>query len=187
MTQTRRASLLEAVTQSAVALPIGFAVAFVVGFMGLDPLVQAFTIAATMFVVSTVRGYLVRRRFERFASSIGSIDRARLERLADQAREPSEQWSAIVQTTLKNRGAHAKACLDQAREDAVTYDHFDPLTSTNWEPPPFAREPNFGTPEKDWKVADFWKEPPKHERMPIERVPTWQEMRGILKEDKHER
>lgn len=65
MTQHPRTSLIEAATQAAVGIPIGFAVTFAVGLMGLPAAVSASLITLSMFLLSTVRGYLIRRRFER--------------------------------------------------------------------------------------------------------------------------
>lgn len=66
MTQHRRTSFLEAATQAAVGLPIGFAVTFAVGLMGLPAAASASLITGLMFLASTVRGYVIRRRFERW-------------------------------------------------------------------------------------------------------------------------
>ena len=63
--QHPHASLLEAATQAAVGVPIGFAVTFAVGLMGLSAAAAAALITLSMFMLSTVRGYLIRRRFDR--------------------------------------------------------------------------------------------------------------------------
>jgi len=73
MSQTRRASLLEAATRSTIGIPTGFTVPLFVGFMGFDPFIQAFLITSTMFAAQTTTGYLLRRRFERFASSLETL------------------------------------------------------------------------------------------------------------------
>ncbi len=74
MTQTRRDSLLEAATRSAIGVPTGFTVTLFVGLADLNPFAQAFVITCTMFVAQTITGYLLRRRFERFARSLQTID-----------------------------------------------------------------------------------------------------------------
>jgi hypothetical protein len=74
MNQTRRSSLLESFTQASVGIPIGFTVSFLVGWLRLNPFLQACAIVFAMWIISTIRGYLIRRRFERFASSIHTID-----------------------------------------------------------------------------------------------------------------
>jgi hypothetical protein len=58
-------SLLEAATQAAVSLPIGFVVVFGVERMQLGPMASAATITLAMFLLSVLRGYVIRRRFER--------------------------------------------------------------------------------------------------------------------------
>jgi hypothetical protein len=65
MTQPRRTSALEAATQAAVGIPIGLAVSFGVALLGLSAAATAALITGAMFVVSTARGYLIRRGFER--------------------------------------------------------------------------------------------------------------------------
>lgn len=65
MGQPRRASVLEAATQAAVGLPIGFAVSFAVVLLGLSAAMTAALVTGLMFLVSTVRGYVIRRGFER--------------------------------------------------------------------------------------------------------------------------
>lgn len=71
--QTRRQSLLEAATQAAVGVPIGFSVVFFVGFLDLNPFWLALSTSCVMFLVSSIRGYVIRRRFERFARSIQTL------------------------------------------------------------------------------------------------------------------
>jgi hypothetical protein len=63
--QSPRTSLIEAATQSAVGLPIGLIVSFSVAMLGLSAVATAALITGSMFVVSTARGYIVRRRFDR--------------------------------------------------------------------------------------------------------------------------
>jgi hypothetical protein len=64
MTQHPRASFMEAATQAAVGVPIGFAVTFAIGLMGMSA-ASAALITLSMFVASTARGYVIRRRFDR--------------------------------------------------------------------------------------------------------------------------
>ena len=61
--QSRRTSLLEAATQSLVGLPLGFAVVTAVSLLRLSPAAAGALSAGLMFVVSTARGYVIRRRF----------------------------------------------------------------------------------------------------------------------------
>jgi hypothetical protein len=65
MTQHRRASLREAATQATVGLPVEFAVSFGIGLLGLSPAAAAALITLAMYAISILRGYLIRRRFER--------------------------------------------------------------------------------------------------------------------------
>jgi hypothetical protein len=65
MTQHPRTSLLEAATQATVSLPVGFAVSFGVSLLRLSPAVAAALITVAMYLLSILRGYWVRRRFER--------------------------------------------------------------------------------------------------------------------------
>lgn len=58
-------SLLEAATQAVTGMAIGFCVVFVVTWLRLSPATSAAVSVALMFVASIVRGYLIRRRFER--------------------------------------------------------------------------------------------------------------------------
>jgi hypothetical protein len=62
--QAPRTSLLEAATQAAVGLPIGFGVVTAVSLLGLSPAASGALSAGAMFVVSTARGFWIRRRFE---------------------------------------------------------------------------------------------------------------------------
>lgn len=66
MTQRPYVSLIEAATQSLVGLPIGFVVSFAVGLLGLSAAASAALITGTMFLASTLRGYLIRRGFQRW-------------------------------------------------------------------------------------------------------------------------
>lgn len=66
--QPPRTSLLEAATQAAVGLPIGFMVVYAVSLLDLSPAANGAASAGCMFVISTARGYAVRRRFERHGS-----------------------------------------------------------------------------------------------------------------------
>jgi hypothetical protein len=63
--QSRRLAAIEAATQAAVGLPIGYAVCFAVGLIGLSAAASASIITLSMFLVSTIRGYLIRRKFDR--------------------------------------------------------------------------------------------------------------------------
>jgi hypothetical protein len=65
MTQQRRHAALEAATQAAVGIPIGFVVTFGVELLHLPPAISAALITGLMFLLSTLRGYLIRRRFDR--------------------------------------------------------------------------------------------------------------------------
>jgi hypothetical protein len=65
MTQHPRASLLEAATQATISLPVGFLVSFGVSLLHLAPAIAAALITVAMYVLSILRGYLIRRRFER--------------------------------------------------------------------------------------------------------------------------
>jgi hypothetical protein len=69
MGQHRRASAAEAVTQALVGLPIGFAVTYAIERLHLSPAVSAGTITGAMFGLSALRGYLIRRGFERRAAN----------------------------------------------------------------------------------------------------------------------
>jgi hypothetical protein len=64
MTQHPRASLMEAAKQATVGLPVGFAVSFGIGLLGLPPAAAAL-ITLAMYALSILRGYWIRRRFER--------------------------------------------------------------------------------------------------------------------------
>jgi hypothetical protein len=61
--QSPRTSLLEAATQSLVGLPLGFAVVTAVSLLRLSPAATGALSGGLMFVVSTARGYAIRRRF----------------------------------------------------------------------------------------------------------------------------
>jgi hypothetical protein len=63
--QPRRTSLIEAVTQASVGLPIGLVASYVVAWFRLPPAITAVLITGLMFAASVARGYLVRRSFER--------------------------------------------------------------------------------------------------------------------------
>jgi hypothetical protein len=65
MSQHPRTSLIEAATQATVGIPIGFSVAFAVGLLQLPAAPAAAMITGLMFVASTARGYVIRRRFDR--------------------------------------------------------------------------------------------------------------------------
>lgn len=65
MRQHPRTSLIEAATQATVGIPIGFGVKFGVEQIHLAPAWSAATITMLMFLLSTLRGFLIRRRFER--------------------------------------------------------------------------------------------------------------------------
>jgi hypothetical protein len=65
MIQPRRTSLIEAVTQAAVGLPLGFLVSYGVSLFHLPPEITAALITSQMFAASVARGYVIRRRFER--------------------------------------------------------------------------------------------------------------------------
>lgn len=69
MTQSPRTSLLDAATQAAVGLPLGFVVVYAVSWLRLSPAATAVLTTGLMFVVSTARGYVVRRRFDRRAGA----------------------------------------------------------------------------------------------------------------------
>jgi hypothetical protein len=71
MRQSHLTSLLEAATQAGIGLPIGLLVSFCVAWLGLSAAATAALIAGLMFVFSTARGYVIRRRFERFAAREG--------------------------------------------------------------------------------------------------------------------
>ncbi len=62
--QSRRLSAIEAAAQAIVGVPIGFAVSFTVSLLGLSAVMAAASITGTMFLVSTLRGYLIRRCLE---------------------------------------------------------------------------------------------------------------------------
>jgi asparagine N-glycosylation enzyme membrane subunit Stt3 len=63
MTQHSRASLVEAATQAAVG--VGYAVVFGVECLHLPTAWSAAVITVSMFLLSTLRGYVIRRRFDR--------------------------------------------------------------------------------------------------------------------------
>ena len=65
MNERPRTSLIEAATQATVGLPIGFAVSFVVALLRLPPATSAALITGLMYLCSILRGYVIRRRFER--------------------------------------------------------------------------------------------------------------------------
>jgi hypothetical protein len=85
MRQSHLTSLLEAATQAGIGLPIGLLVSFCVAALGLSAAATAVVITGLMFVFSTARGYVIRRRFERFAAregrerAIGEIIRSVIE------------------------------------------------------------------------------------------------------------
>jgi len=64
MSQQRFTSLVEAAMQAAVGLPIGLGVSVIVASMGLSAALTGALISSLMFIASTLRGYLIRRRFE---------------------------------------------------------------------------------------------------------------------------
>jgi Flp pilus assembly protein TadB len=63
--QPRRSSAIEAATQALIGLPIGFGVTFTVEQLHLPPAWSAASITTLMFLLSALRGYLIRRRFDR--------------------------------------------------------------------------------------------------------------------------
>jgi hypothetical protein len=65
MTQPRRHAAIEAATQATISLPIWFVVTFGVSLLHLHPATAAALITVAMYVLSFVRGYLIRRRFDR--------------------------------------------------------------------------------------------------------------------------
>jgi hypothetical protein len=65
VSQSRRTSLIEAATQAAVGLPIGFLVAYGISALRLPAGPSAALITGLMFAVSVLRGYLIRRQFIR--------------------------------------------------------------------------------------------------------------------------
>jgi hypothetical protein len=65
MNQSMKASLAEACTQAFIGIPVGWSVCFAIAMLDLSPGETAGLITGTMFLVSVVRGYWVRRRFER--------------------------------------------------------------------------------------------------------------------------
>jgi hypothetical protein len=65
MTQHPRASLMEAATQATIGLPVGFAVSYGIGLLHLPPAIAAALITVAMYVLSILRCYVVRRRFDR--------------------------------------------------------------------------------------------------------------------------
>ncbi len=67
--QPRRTSLLEAATQAVVGVPLGLAVSYGVALLGLSPAFSAALITGLMFVVSTARGFWIRRAYERRAGA----------------------------------------------------------------------------------------------------------------------
>lgn len=62
-TQPRRASLMEAISQATISLPVGFAVSYGVGLLRLSPAIAAAMITGLMYALSILRGYIIRRRF----------------------------------------------------------------------------------------------------------------------------
>jgi uncharacterized membrane protein YfcA len=63
--QRWRMSLLEAATQAAIGVPIGFCVVYGVSRFGMSPAATAVTTSSVMFLINTSRGYFVRRGFNR--------------------------------------------------------------------------------------------------------------------------
>lgn len=63
--QHPRTSAIESATQAVVGVLIGFSVSFVVISLHLSTALSAWLITAIMFFVSILRGYLIRRWFER--------------------------------------------------------------------------------------------------------------------------
>jgi hypothetical protein len=63
--QPPRTSLKESATQAVVGIPIGLVVSYGVALLHLPPAISAWLITGLMFVASTIRGYIIRRRFER--------------------------------------------------------------------------------------------------------------------------
>jgi hypothetical protein len=61
--QRWRISLLEAATQAAIGVPIGFCVVYGISHLGMSPGATAVTTSSLMFVINTSRGYFVRRTF----------------------------------------------------------------------------------------------------------------------------
>jgi hypothetical protein len=64
-TQPNHLSAIEAATQAAVGLPVGWAVCFSVELLGLSAAASAALITIIMFLFSTIRGYIVRRSFDK--------------------------------------------------------------------------------------------------------------------------
>ena len=73
MMQPRRHSLIEAVTNAGIGCALGFPVAWGVASLGMSPIATGLATTGCMAVVSTARGYWIRRKFE-------YLKRGRLER-----------------------------------------------------------------------------------------------------------
>jgi hypothetical protein len=56
-------SLKEAALQAAVGLPIGLIISYGIALLHLPPAISAWLITGLMFLASTARGYVIRRRF----------------------------------------------------------------------------------------------------------------------------
>jgi hypothetical protein len=63
--QPARTSAIEAATQAAVGIPVGLVVVYCIALLKLPPAITSALTVGVMFLVSTLRGYLIRRRFDR--------------------------------------------------------------------------------------------------------------------------
>jgi hypothetical protein len=71
--QTPRTSLKEAAMQSVVGIPIGLVVSYSVALLHLPPAMSAWLITGLMFLASTVRGFIIRRKFDRFERRLDGL------------------------------------------------------------------------------------------------------------------
>ena len=101
-TQSPRTSLLEAATQSLVGLPLGWAVSYAVVSFRLSPAISAMLITGLMFVVSTARGFWIRRAYERRSAIVNAaaercVARGEIEIVDDSYLSPAaEQFCKLI-------------------------------------------------------------------------------------------
>jgi hypothetical protein len=71
--QLPRTSFKEAAMQAAVGIPIGLVVSYGVALLHLPPALSAWLITGLMFIASAIRGYLIRRKFDRFEHRLDGL------------------------------------------------------------------------------------------------------------------
>ena len=125
MNQTRRLSIIEILTSTAIGFFVAlFLIHYALPLWGLHPTNgDGWGIATLFTVVSIVRGYLVRRYFNRQPSANPEGD-------LDQFQKMTFDWSKITfpTATLESRLAHMVYELDEIRRlPAHNTDHHEPL------------------------------------------------------------